>query len=123
MEADPIDEFSSSLPVSRRRRAAIARELRGHVEETREDLITAGWQPSDALREARRRLGDREEIATAFVEVYRPSRRVQLGLAVTLATGMLAAGYGLGGTLASATAVHHPTATHVHKLPAGHHIR
>lgn len=118
MEPDPIDDFHRSRPVSRRRQAAIARELSGHIEETHRDLILAGWQPTEALSEARRRLGDGNEIAAAFTEVYRPSRRVQLSLALTLATGMLAAGYGLGGTLASATAVHLPVIAHVHQLPS-----
>lgn len=121
MEHDLIEELMRSLPVSRRRRSSIARELSSHLEDTRRELILGGWPRDDAMREACSRLGDGDEIAAAFVEVYRPSRRVQLGLALTLATGMLAAGYGLGGSLASATAVHHPAVAHVHALPTKHH--
>jgi hypothetical protein len=104
MKRSVIEDLTRSSRVPRSQRGAIARELRSHVEETRRDLMLAGWDPDDALHEAENRLGDGEELAQAFAAVYRPSRRTQLGLAMALATGMLLGLYGIGGGLASATA-------------------
>src|SRR5947209_6304128 len=67
------------------------------------ERLLSGWQPGEAEEEAVGRLGDTDDIAQAFGEVYRPSRRTQLGLAVALATGMILGVYGIGGGLASAT--------------------
>src|SRR5947209_14524586 len=103
MKQDVVEKLSRNLSVPRRRRGAIAREIRSHVEETRLELVLSGWQPGEAEEEAVRRLGDTDDIAQAFGEVYRPSRRTQLGLAVALATGMILGVYGIGGGLASAT--------------------
>src|SRR5947209_372089 len=102
MERSIVDELTRHLP--RRRRAAIARELRAHVEDARRDLQLSGWHPDAAVREAEGRLGDAEEIATAFARVYRPSRRTRTGLALAVAMGMLLGIYGVGGRLASAHA-------------------
>jgi hypothetical protein len=116
MERNIVDQLSHALP--RRRRAAIARELRAHVEDAERDLQLAGWHPDDAAREAEVRLGDPDEIAVAFAQVYRPSRRTRVGLALAVATGMIFGIYGLGGGLASAHAG--KTETHMvakHTLP------
>jgi hypothetical protein len=102
VERNVVDELSRALP--RRRRAAIARELRAHVEDAQRDLQLAGWHPAAAAKEAAARLGDAQEIAGAFAEVYRPSRRTRVGLALAVATGMILGIYGLGGNLASAHA-------------------
>jgi hypothetical protein len=115
MERTIVDQLSHALP--RRRRAAIARELRTHVEDAQRDLQLAGWHPDEAVREAEVRLGDPEEIATAFAQVYRPSRRTRVGLALAVATGMIFGIYGLGGSLASA----HAGKTQVHQVV--HHTR
>jgi hypothetical protein len=77
-------------------------ELRSHLQEAQQELEQAGWRPDDAARESLLRLGDPSEIVDGFEQVYRPSRRKQLGLAFALATGMLLGVYGIGGSLASA---------------------
>ncbi|HEX6508537.1 MAG TPA: permease prefix domain 1-containing protein [Chloroflexota bacterium] len=122
MARDTIEQWGQSLRVSRRRRRTIVMELRSHLQESQQELELAGWKPDDAARESLRRLGDPLEIVESFEEVYRPSRRKQLGLAFALATGMLLGVYGIGGSLASATSTpaHHkaPT-TQLHaKVPA-----
>jgi hypothetical protein len=117
MERNVVDELSRALP--RRRRAAIARELRAHVEDAQRDLQLCGWHPDAAAREAQSRLGDVREIAGAFVEVYRPSRRTRVGLALAVATGMILGIYGLGGSLASAHAG--KAQTHAVRVPTVHH--
>ncbi len=123
MSRDVIDQWSRSLRVSRRRRRAITLELRSHLQEAQQELEQAGWRPEDAARESLLRLGDPSEIVDGFDQVYRPSRRKQLGLAFALATGMLLGVYGIGGSLASAkpTTRHH-TAKHaqVHSSPVGY---
>jgi hypothetical protein len=110
MSRDVIDQWSRSLRVSRRRKRAITLELRSHLQEAQQELEQAGWRPEDAARECLRRLGDPEDIIEGFDQVYRPSRRKQLGLAFALATGMLLGVYGIGGSLASAkpTSAHQP---------------
>src|SRR5947209_10061478 len=102
MSRDVIDQWSRSLRVSRRRKRAITLELRSHLQEAQQELEQAGWRPEDAARECLRRLGDPDDIMEGFDQVYRPSRRKQLGLAFALATGMLLGVYGIGGSLASA---------------------
>jgi hypothetical protein len=111
-----IDDLTHALP--RRRRAAIARELRAHVEDARRDLQLAGWHPDAAAREAEERLGDTGEIADAFAQVYRPSRRTRMGLALAVALGMLLGIYGVGGNLASA----HAGKTQLHTIRAHAHV-
>jgi len=110
MSRDVIDQWSRSLRVSRRRKRAITLELRSHLQEAQQELEQAGWRPEDAARECLRRLGDPDDIMEGFDQVYRPSRRKQLGLAFALATGMLLGVYGIGGSLASAkpTTSQHP---------------
>lgn len=124
MARDTIDQLSRSLRVSRRRRRAISLELRSHLQETQQELERAGWRPDEALRESWRRLGDPSEIVDGFEQVYRPSRRKQLGLALTLATGLLLGVYGIGGSLASAkpTSVRHGVQhARVHAAPLAVH--
>lgn len=113
MSRDVIDQWSRSLRLSRRRRRAITLELRSHLQEAQQELEQAGWRPEDAARESLLRLGDPAELVDEFEQLYRPSRRKQLGLAFALATGMLLGVYGIGGSLASAkpTTGHH-TAKH-----------
>jgi hypothetical protein len=108
MSRDVIDQWSRSLRVSRRRRRAITLELRSHLQEAQAELVQAGLSPEEAARESLVRLGDPGEIVEGFEQVYRPSRRKQLGLAFALATGMLLGVYGIGGSLASAK----PTTSH-----------
>lgn len=120
MERNVIQDLTHALP--RQRRTAIARELRSHLDEIRRDLEEEGWRPADAMREAETRLGDVSEIAAAFEDVYRPSRRSRVGLALALATTMLVTVWGVGGTLASATAARHhsPSYTQVTHRLTGH---
>ena len=95
--------------------------LRSHLQEAQEELILAGWTPEDAARESMVRLGDPGEMIEGFEQVYRPSRRKQLGLAFALATGMLLGVYGIGGSLASAKpSVSHHAAKHTAILRAHH---
>ena len=124
MERDVVDDLARSLPVSRRRRRAIQRELRSHLEEACLELERAGWSPDDARQESLARLGNREEIAEAFGQVYRPRRRKQFGLAVGLAGALLLGVYG-GGTLASATSAHKATVhtQHAKVTKTVHHCR
>jgi hypothetical protein len=119
MERDVVTDLVDRLPVSRRRRKSIARELRSHLEETRMELIAAGWSPDDAERESEARLGDTDAVLQGFRDVYRPGRaRAALGLG--LAGALLLGVYG-GGSLASATAAHKTTA-HTHPaLTTAHH--
>src|SRR5579872_920213 len=107
MEANPIEELSRGLRLSRRRRQTIERELETHVEDARRDLELAGWSPESARRESFERLGDPGEIAQGFERAYRPRRKNQIGLSVALATGLIMGVYGIGGSLASARSVHH----------------
>lgn len=110
MERDPIVRATDGLP--RGRRLAIARELRAHLDDASRELEDAGWRTEDARREAAARLGDGAEIAAAFEEVYRPSRRSRLGLALVLATGMVLGAWGVGGSLASAGSPRHHAPVH-----------
>jgi len=113
---DIISEtLGKALPTTRRRRSAIERELRTHLEETREELLAAGWKNEDAERESFARFGSPEEVAAGFVHVYRPGHRRRLGLALGLSGALLIGAYGASGTLASArTATHHaPSHAHV----------
>jgi hypothetical protein len=125
MSRDFIDQWSRSLRVPRRRRRTIALELRSHLQEAQDELIQAGWKPDDAARESVLRLGDPVEMVEGFEQVYRPSRRKQLGLAFALATGMLFGVYGIGGSLASAKpTVNHHTPKHATVVAArGHQIK
>jgi hypothetical protein len=116
MERNILDELVHSLPVPRRRRQVIARELCAHLEDARHELELAGWKPDDAAEASLRRLGDPHEIADGFVQVYRPSRRTQLGLAMALATGMLLGVWGIGGSLASATSAAHHHVAHTTRV-------
>lgn len=108
MERETIDTLTRRLPVSRRRRDAISRELQSHLEDARRDLELAGWHPEDAHREVVARMGDPAEVFEEFSAVYRPRRRLRLGIAFALAGSMLLGAYGIGGTLASARAAQHP---------------
>lgn len=113
---DTISEtLRRALPTSRRRRRAIERELRTHLEETQHELISAGWTREDAERESIARFGNLEEIAAGFAHAYRPGHRRRLGLAFGLSGALLVGAYGASGTLASAgSATHHaPNLTHV----------
>ena len=110
MEQNAFDDMLASLPVSRRRKRSIARELQAHLEDTRHELERAGWSPDAAIRESEARLGDLDEIAHEFDRVYRPNRRTRVGLAFGLAGALLLGAYG-SGSLASATSAHKPTPT------------
>jgi hypothetical protein len=121
MHQDILSDLTRSLRVTRRRKTAITRELQSHLQDVREDLIRSGWSPGDAAREAAARLGDPTDLAREFSGVYRPSRRGRLGMALVLASGMLLGAYGIGGSLASATAVHkHVTHTTRHARAVDH---
>jgi hypothetical protein len=69
-------------------------------------------------------MGDPDEVFEAFREVYRPHRKLRLGVAFAVAGSMLLGAYGIGGTLASAaqhprpahTVVHHSSRS-VHRTP------
>jgi hypothetical protein len=112
MERNLSDDLVQALRVPPRQRHAIARELEAHLEDSRRDLELAGWNPDDAAQASLCRLGDPGEIADGFAQVYRPSRRTQLVLAMALATGMLLGVWGIGGSLASATSATHHHVTH-----------
>jgi hypothetical protein len=115
MIRDTLEDLSRSLRVSPRRRRAIERELKTHLEEAQLDLETAGWSREEAAVESVRRLGDPNELAIEFSRVYRPSRRRRIGLAVCLSSVLCLGAYGASGTLASATATHRtPTVTATH---------
>jgi hypothetical protein len=120
MERDIIDEVTRRLPGSHRRRGAISRELRSHIEAAQRDLELTGWRREDARREVIARLGDPTEIVEGFAEVYRPSRRNRIGLACLLATGLLLGAYGASGTRASAHATH-PATPQVYTTSRAHH--
>ncbi|GAC1320182.1 MAG: hypothetical protein NVS2B16_03740 [Chloroflexota bacterium] len=96
------------LPGSRKR--AIAREIKSHLDESRRDLLLAGWDWDTAEAESVRRLGDVAEIADGFRRVYRPTRMRTLTLALALAGAGVAGAYGASGGLASATMVRHSPA-------------
>lgn len=123
MARDNLEHWSASLRLSRRRRQAIVREIHSHLEEAQDELRRAGWSPEDAARESFTRFGDPAEIATAFEEIYRPSRRKQLALAFALAGSMLVGAYGIGGSLASASPRHSTGTTHAVKHTLAHHRR
>ncbi|HLJ67337.1 MAG TPA: permease prefix domain 1-containing protein [Chloroflexota bacterium] len=112
MERNVVDEVGGSLHLPHRRKQAIARELRSHLEESRRELELAGLDPHEAALESVNRFGDPKEIISGFERAYRPSRRAQLGLAFVLASGMILGVYGVGGTLASATTARHQTPAH-----------
>ena len=112
MTRESIEEWGRTLRVSKRRKRAIFMELSSHLQETQLELEQAGWRSDDAIRESLVRLGDPTEIVDGFAQVYRPSRRKQLGLAFALATGMVLGVYGVGGSLASATPTTHQHVSH-----------
>lgn len=115
MMRDTIEDLSRSLRLPGRKRRAIERELRAHLEESEHDLEMAGWSREEAAAESARRLGDMAELAGEFSRVYRPSRGRRVGLAFCLASVLCLGAYGASGTLASATATHRsPTATATH---------
>ena len=118
---DVVQTVASSLRLSGRRRTAIERELRTHLEEAQRDLELSGLGIEEAAEEAQRRLGDPVEIADGFSRVHRTPRRVQLVLAFGLASALGLGAFGVSGSLASARPV-----THVHAAPAHlakHHAR
>jgi hypothetical protein len=124
MERDVVDQVSALLRLPRRRRQIISRELRTHLEESRRDLQLSGMPADQAAREGIARLGDPHEIAGAFGEVYRPSRRRRVGLAFALAGALLTGAYGFSGTLASATSsAHHRPAVQIRVTHQSHHHR
>lgn len=114
MAADIIEQVGRSIRASQRRRHAIERELRAHLEDAQMDLLRSGMTADEAVRESISRLGDPSDIAREFDSVYRPKRRTQIGLALALATGMILGVYGIGGSLASATPQHHSSVQHPH---------
>lgn len=109
---DPIQEIVASLKISRRRRAAIARELHAHLEEARHDLELGGLPAEEAGREALARLGDAHEIADGFRRVYRCPRRSRVLLAFVLASAMGLGVFGVNASLASARPIHHAHVAH-----------
>ena len=120
MERDEIERLAASVPVSRRHRRAIERELRSHLEESQAELERAGRRPEDAAHESLARLGDPDEIARAFDDTYRTDHRPRLGLAIGLASALLLGLYG-GGALAA----HQPQPVHakVVKTAQPHHVQ
>jgi hypothetical protein len=107
VEPDITTELNSVRHMSKRSRDAISRELSSHLREAQRELTLLGRSPEEAVAEGRRRLGDPREIAVAFSDVYRRSRRRRIGLAVGLAGALLAGAYSAGSTLASTTSSHH----------------
>ncbi|HZU11719.1 MAG TPA: permease prefix domain 1-containing protein [Chloroflexota bacterium] len=122
---EQLDAMIRALPVGRRRRSAIARELHSHYEDSRDQLEAEGLTPEAAAHEALRRLGSPDEIADAFHAVYRPRFRTRVAIAFGLAGAIFVGAYGAG-PLTSVTSAHHATvATHTthahrHARPAGH---
>lgn len=119
MEPNPLEDLTHRIRLSRHHKSAIARELASHVAEARRDLVLSGWNADDAGREALARLGEPDELADAFTRAHRPSHRNQFGMALALAIGMILGVYGIGGSFASATAVHagHHHASIAHDRP------
>lgn len=113
MERDVVDQVNTLMRIPRRRRHTIARELRSHIEEAQQELQLSGLPSDEAVREGLARFGNPVEIASAFGEVYRPTRRRRVGLAFALAGALLTGAYGFSGTLASATPTHHRPVLHV----------
>ncbi|HXT35130.1 MAG TPA: permease prefix domain 1-containing protein [Chloroflexota bacterium] len=92
----------------------LGEELRGHLEDTAQELQLAGMNPRESEREAMRRLGSPEVIAAAFrAERKRASHRPR----VLLAAAALAASL-LGSAAVSAAHYQHPT---VPAAPAANH--
>lgn len=112
---DIVQAVTSSLRLPSWRRAAIARELRTHLEDAQRDLELSGLRAEDAAREAQRQLGDPVEIADGFSRVHRPPRRAQVFLAFGLASALGLGVFGVSGSLASSA---HPA--HVHAAPLYH---
>lgn len=117
---DVVQTITSSLRLPSRRRAAIARELRTHLEEAQHDLELSGLRAEEAAREAQRRLGDPAEIADGFSRVHRPPRRAQIFLAFGLASALGLGVFGVSGSMASSA---HPAHAHAAPLHSGKHSR
>lgn len=116
MDQYDVEDWIRNMAVPRRKRRAIARELRGHLEDSQRELTLAGWDPEAAKNESARRLGDPDEITRNFDDVYRRPRHLKVGLAVALATGLLVGAYG-GGAAAfnGSTHTHAVRAQQVHE--------
>ncbi len=117
---DVIQTITASLRLSSRRRAAIARELSTHLEETQRELELAGLESEEAAREASRRLGDPVEIADGFSRVHRAPRRTQLMLAFGLASVLGLGVFGVSGSLASSAHTAHAHAAPAHMAKRVH---
>lgn len=96
MEQSEFEHWMQTISVPRRKRRAIARELHAHLEDAQRDLVQAGWDEESASHESLRRLGDREEIVRSFNDVYRRPRRMKVGLALALSTGLMVGAFGGG---------------------------
>lgn len=120
---DVIQTVTASLRLPSGRRAAIARELSAHLEESQRDLELAGLQSEEAAREASRRLGDPLEIADGFSRVHRAPRRTQLLLAFGLASALGLGAFGVSNSLASSAHAAHAHAAPAHSVKRAHHSR
>ncbi|MBV9304337.1 MAG: hypothetical protein JOY62_15190 [Acidobacteriaceae bacterium] len=63
----------AKLPGNRRRNE-VAKELRTHLDDLAEDARSQGYDDDTAARIVRMRFGDPEEVAAAFISVYKPER-------------------------------------------------
>jgi hypothetical protein len=66
------------MPVDAREREAIREELRSHLEDRFDELISKKIPPDEALRRAIDDLGDAARLAAAFVSLTRIQRRRQI---------------------------------------------
>src|SRR5579875_3924109 len=101
-----IDRYVTSLrarlPIAPCQAAEVAEEVRGHLEDAARDLQMGGLAPGESEREAIRRFGPADEIASALVRVERARRQRRAStrglVAALLAAAALAA---LGGSAAA----------------------
>lgn len=119
IEREIMEELSRGVR-SRRRRESIARELRSHLDETRRELEAGGMPADEAHLESQARFGDPAQIASEFSRVYRPSRRLQVGLAFGLAGTLILGAFGVSGSLAAANNAHKSPSHSVIVAPPHH---
>lgn len=113
MAEDFLSGFARRLKISDGRRDQVIRELRTHIEASRNDLELSGRPPDEAMRESLDRFGDPGEVADMLSVVHRSHLpKFKLVAIATIALAGLSAWLGTSHTFASGA--RHPI--HHHQL-------
>ncbi|HEV3310107.1 MAG TPA: permease prefix domain 1-containing protein [Chloroflexota bacterium] len=110
MAEDFLSGFARRLKISDGRRDQVIRELRTHIEASRNDLELSGRPPDEAMRESLDRFGDPGEVADMLSVVHRSHLpKFKLVAIATIALAGLSAWLGTSHTFASGArhSIHH----------------